>query len=396
MTLKECYQAALNRAETVHISEEEIRAARGRYKQALGVLLPQISFEASEFLQDTSGVGGGSTGVGGTFTRKSRPEAAFTATQNLFQGVKAVSGLKAAKADRVRTQYLHKEAQRLLFADVAEAFYAAASLEKDLATHAEIIGVLKERIDEMKKWVSIGRARLSERLATETELALLSAEEEGIRGGLAVAYEALSFLTGFNPAPRIVLEPSGVLDSLAHYLSVAETRPDVLAAKKNRVVAKGTLGVEKSALAPDVDVTGNYYLYRVGFQNEINWDALFTLNFPLFNMESYGSIQEAKARMKQAEMEMKKSEREAESQVRQAYLAAESALKQSRFSATGAAKARESYLGAREDHRLGLVSNLEVLQAQRTWLAAARLKNAADIRARLVFAKLKATSGVEP
>ena len=54
MSLSDCFQAALKRSETVAISDQEISAARGRYSQALGTLLPSFSVNASELLQASS------------------------------------------------------------------------------------------------------------------------------------------------------------------------------------------------------------------------------------------------------------------------------------------------------------------------------------------------------
>lgn len=396
VTLDEAYRSALAHMETVKISAADISAAKGRFNQALGTVLPQISFKASEQIQDTSGTGSGGSDVGGTFTRKYRPEAAFSVTQNLFQGIKAVSGLKAAGADKARYRFLYQDALRLLFNDVATAFFTVAKIQKEIQTQEEMLSVLKTRVDDVKKWVQIGKSRKSELLAQETELSLLSAEQEGAKGDLEVAYEILSFISGLNEKPPVAVEPVSDLEPISFYLDLAHHRPDLMAAKKNVDVAKGTLGVYASGLAPMVDVTGNYYVYRVGFQKEINWDALFTLKFPLFNLGTAGQIQEEKARLKQVEWEAEKSNREVDSQVKQAYAKAAASLRQFKAYSRAASQARASYQSEIEDYRLGLLNNLEVLQSERTWLNAANLKNEADIQAHLDAVQLKVAGGVWP
>ncbi|MBI4410881.1 MAG: TolC family protein [Deltaproteobacteria bacterium] len=398
MTLLDCFQAALKQSEMVAISDSEIRAARARYQQVLGTLLPHLSVNASELLQDTSGNDGTDSSVGSTFTRFSRPEVAVTLTQNIFQGVKAVNGLKLARADKSRFDFLRHDAERLLFADVATVFYSIAQTEREIATTREIVGVLRQRVGEVKKWVDLGKARRSEMAAQEAELALLEAELEAKKGDKTIAYEAMAFLTGLDPQPPVIVKnyPTGKLKSLDDYIKLATSRSDIEAAKKGMAAAEGNLGVKKGDLYPQIDLEANYYPYRVGFQKEIKWDALFTLNLPIFNWETYGAIREAKSEKKQAELTAQQTERKTASEVKQAYADYQAAQRELKRYRTAAQKAKESYFLQIEDWRLGLIDNLDVLQTQRTWLSALRSFDAAEIASRLAWTKLQISAGVIP
>ena len=50
LTLQDCYERALQYFESVKIQGEEIRAAEGRYTEALSGVLPHLSFKGTEFI----------------------------------------------------------------------------------------------------------------------------------------------------------------------------------------------------------------------------------------------------------------------------------------------------------------------------------------------------------
>src|SRR5205814_5701716 len=92
-------------------------------------------------------------------------------------------------------------------------------------------------------------------------------------------------LTGLNPQPPVQLEdPLSVkVEPMQYYVEHTNTRADVQAAQQQITIAKGEVQVVKGDLYPQVDLSANYYPYRVGFLSQINWDATINVNAPLFN-----------------------------------------------------------------------------------------------------------------
>src|SRR3989338_1317668 len=99
LTLQECYQLALKQSERVAIEEADIKSSNAKYSQAIGSILPKISFKGTEFLQDDS-ASASSSGVGTTFTRFSKPELKFNAKQPIFAGFREFNALKAMRAQK--------------------------------------------------------------------------------------------------------------------------------------------------------------------------------------------------------------------------------------------------------------------------------------------------------
>jgi len=398
MTIQQCYELALKRMETVAISNEDIQRAKARYIQALGSVLPQISINASEFLQDDSsnaGSSGGNNNVTSTLTRFSTPQVAVTITQNLFRGFKEFNALKISHWDRELQKNKLADVKRLLFRDVATAFYTAAKIELDIKTSQRIIGVIKGQIHDLKDRVQLGKSRLSEQLAQETDLSLLEADLVKKQGDRRVAYEMLSFLTGLDPQPPIaVQEPiERKLDPIEKYQAQAESRPDILAAKDSSQISKGNVAVAKGDLYPFANAEANFYPYRVGFRKDIHWDATFNLNVPVFNLTTWGNIKDAKLQAKQADLQSQLTRRQALNDVKQAYDGYRSSLYQYKKYQFAAQKAEESYRNQTDDFHNNLITNLDVLQAQRTWLEALRQRDTAKAQVWADFATLVFTIG---
>ncbi len=110
MSLQECYDLALQRSETVAISEQEIAVAQAIYTQALGSVLPKLTINVQELLQDSSANSSGAGSVGSTFTQFSRPSVAVNLTQKLFQGFKEFRAIKLAKVNESQKRLLHRNA----------------------------------------------------------------------------------------------------------------------------------------------------------------------------------------------------------------------------------------------------------------------------------------------
>lgn len=394
LDVRTCYELALRRNTTVAISQEEIAAASARYLQTLGGVMPRISVRASEFVQQSTN---NDPTVSNSFTRQSRPEVAVTLTQPLFQGLREFQALRMAHADSARLRELEANARRQLFLDVATAFFTVAKVEQEMRTLQRIVQVMRARAGEIGQRVVLGKSREGERLAQATELALVEADLERQRGMQKIAYEMLTFLTDLDPHPPIRASDQGqALEPLHYYVTAASTRPDVAAATAAVDIAKGDVRVRRSELLPKVDLNANYYPYRVGFQKEIHWDAQATLTVPVFNLGAIGSVREGKVKVKQAELRATEADRQAATEVKRAYAASQASRRQLARYHTATRTAGQSYQQQVADFQLGIVSNLEVLQSQRSWFEAMRLHDTARVQTWLDWTTLQVTAGLVP
>lgn len=397
LTLKQCYDLALAYSDVVAVSTEEIQLAKARFGQALGEVLPQISYQITEFLQDPSDSGSTADSVGRTFTQLSRTTGAFNFQQILFRGFQAYQALKIARLDQNRTRQQKQDVERLLFQDVAIAFYTIALIERDIQSTQMIIGVVQDRIVELKKRVELGKSREGELTQEEALLALLEADLERKTGQRIVAYEMMSFLTGKDPMPPVA--PSDPIHSdqpLDYYLEQVHGRPDLEAARTSAEMAQRNIAIARGNFLPRVDLDANVYTFRPGFQSGILWDTQITGEVPIFRYQNFGAYQGAKVEAKQAGLEAENLLRVARREVKDAYEQLDSSRAQYRQYARAVGLAYENFNLQNADFKLGKATNLDVLTAQRTWLESLDQKNRSQVQTWLDWTNLQVASGVMP
>lgn len=398
MNLQDCYNLALQRSETVAITEQEIAVAQALYTQALGSVLPKLSINVSELLQDSSSQTDGAGTVGTTFTQFSRPSVAVTVRQPIFRGFKEFHALKLSKVNESQKRLLTRNAERLLYQDVVIAFLTIVKIERDIEVFQRIIQVNRSSIGELQDRVRLGKSRDSEAALLQTDLALLEAQLEQKRGERRIAYDSLAFLTGLNPQPQIAYSnpPVRDLQPLTYYTGLLDTRPDVQAARDEMQIARGEVKIRQGDLLPQADVVANYYPYRAGFQRDIKWDATFNVGIPVFNWETVGQIREAKVRSKQAQLREELTRRSAGTEVQKSYDGYVSSRNQFLKFQSASDKARNSYNLQSKDFDASLINTLDLLQSQQTWLDALRQRNTAEVLTWLDWLTLQVTAGILP
>ncbi|MBI4208353.1 MAG: TolC family protein [Deltaproteobacteria bacterium] len=395
LTLEQCFQETLEQSESLAIQDESIRIAQAQYQQALGSVLPHLALQASNRFQDTVNDGSNGT-VSSTFTRSSTPEAAITVTQPLFQGLREFQSLKIAHAEEKRTSLEKDRATQLLYLDVAQAYITTLKLEKDLEILNEIQQTLHQRLQELQERIRLGKSRESEILSIRSELARTKGEIEKTRGLAQSARDLLSFFRGKETDEPLVDEITtpAEIPSAESFLAPLPFRSDLQAIEQEVEIAQGRLLYEKGARWPTVDLGGNYYLYRVGFWEDIDWDVTLSLNLPLYyGGEIKGRIREAQATLRQAELARREALRRGDLEVRQVYnnwTASEALKKSLEESESYAASDYQSHV---KEYRDGWVNNLDVLQALRDWQERQREWNGAFFQTKLDYLQLKVATG---
>lgn len=397
LTLDDCYRKALALSETVRIREEEIRAAEARFIRVRGGLLPHLTLEGTEQVQDASGVSSGSDTFGSTFVRRSRPEVAVNLTQPIFQGFREFNALAASRVDRGQADAEKRRAAELLYEDVAGVFLTIKRIEKDRQILESQKEVMRKRLVELEGRIRLGKSRKSEVLTTASQLKLLEAESARVEGDLLETRATQAFLTGIelesplaDPDPALLSDPPPVNELLPQ----AAGRADVEGSRYRLDLARSQLRYEKGGLFPTIDLDANYYPYRVGFLSEIDWDLLLTLKLPLFQGgERRGLIREARARLKIAELERSEAGRRSELEIRQTHADLVASREEARSLLEAAGKAEQTYAVLSREYRLGLTNNLEVLQALRDWQEMERRANEASFRSIENAVRLKVAIG---
>jgi outer membrane protein len=362
LTLDAYFATALQRSETTAIQLQQIQQAEEIYRQANAALLPTISGVASYTWMDPLPPGSPSTPSNLSQQHTSR----ITATQPLFRGMREYAALRQTQDLLSAQRQDYRQAKVALYKDVLQNFYSILALESDLANYQEEIRLSREQEKDIRARVRIGRSRDSELLNQQSSISTLAATVEQLRGQLQVAREAFAFLSGLDAVTPLhdVMRMPGKLEPLANYLAGIQQRPDVHAAQQRLVAASEGIAIARGEHYPSLDLNANYYLERPGYLDNSKWDVQLSLTIPLYAGGSIQSkVREAGAQRNQAELTQSQVLRLADQEIRSFYQSVDSNLSQLQALATATATSKKSYAAQVRDYRLGLVTNLDVLQA---------------------------------
>lgn len=394
MNLDQYYEAALKRSEVIGTHRELITQAEEQYKQARAARLPTLSGVASYTQLDSS-----SSAPSTPSTQPSQSVARLTVTQPLFRGFREFAALRQTKALVSAQDDDYRRARVLLFEDVVTNFYTVLSLERDLDNYAEEIKQNQAREKDLRARVRIGKSRRSEVLNVEATISSLRAQVEQIHAQLQAARENLAFLSGRDANTPLRDEQPTIyqVEPVNAYLAGLDQRPDIQASKQRYVAAKENVSVAKGERLPSLDLNGNYYLERPGYYKDINWDVQLLLTIPLYSGGSVKSkVNEAVSQRTQAELALSETRRQAEQEIRSAHSAVVFDLAQRDALENSTNAADKSYKAQLRDYRLGLVTNLDVLQALTALQQNRRALDRVRLSTTLDYLKLQAVSQRRP
>lgn len=393
LTLKHCVQLAIAQSEQLQISAEEIAQSREHIRQATGAILPNLKWNNTDIIQDTNGVDGSSGGVGGTLTKRSRNESKFVVKQPLFSGFKEFSARSGFKADMRKFEKQLERGKMALLGQTAETFFGVVLSETERKNLQTLIKLTQDRIEELRGRVNLGKSRSSEVISAESQLASLKAQLASTEGQIVSARDDLGFLIGQDVRNSLLVDvtprPSEISDEKDTLLFV-QNRSDIQALREKVVSKRYAVKVAKSGFWPKADLLGDYYTHRTGFQKEIDWDVTFNLDVPLYqggNIKSQS--REAASRLRQAELELENLTRQVGTEIRRTRSNLNSSVIESQILEEAFDKAKQSYDMQVKEYRLGLVNNLEVLQAMNSMQDARQKLDRALLQSKLHWLRLQ-------
>ncbi len=147
---------------------------------------------------------------------------------------------------------------------------------------------------------------------------------------------------------------------------------------------------ERGDYWPSVDVDGNYYTKRATFLKDLDWDVMLSVDFPLFRGGITSSlVNEAKSAYRQSLLEVQSQERYVDYQVRRLYDELVLMDQQVQALADAADAAEKSYRTLLKEYKLGLVTNLDVLQTLDFFLTQQHAHDVARISAKRLYIQLQ-------
>jgi len=382
LSLVQCFFLAQSHSEALQTQSARQKEATEHIAQARGALLPGINFKYSKFFRDTVN----DTVAGeGLDTR-------LEAVQPLFYGFRRVEAVGLAKGERQREDFQYRAVTRQLYGSVAQVFYTIAGIESDIRNVNETLQLMQDRIKELTERVRLGKSRDSEVLMTESQIAALRAQEEKLQGDRSSALETLAFLTGAAPERLAIVDTMPEVtraEPLEQALAASKQRSDVLVARQNVAQEESLVRISRGTLLPTANLDGSWYASRSGSLSGAAWDIYLLMDVPVFQGGILRSrVREESLRLSEARQQAELVSRQTETEVRQLYHALKSSLAQAGAYREAYDKADRSYRSQMKEYRLGLVNNLDVLQAVTTLLSVKSSSDRAAIQVKLATTML--------
>ncbi len=294
-------------------------------------------------------------------------------------------GFESARADAQASLADYYNLLLTLQADVAQNYFTLRALDAEIATVTATVGLRKEQVRLVRSRFEGGIGNELDVARAETELATTEADAASLGQRRSQLENALAILVGSNPTtfqlpaatnsswnPEPPSIPAGLPADLL------ERRPDVAEAERQLAAANARIGVAKAAFFPVVSLTA-YGGYLSGdIQTLFNWDSRVwsigpSISLPIFaggriranHRRAQAAFEESVARYRQQVLVAFGDVENSLAGIR--YLAEQSAAQQ-----RAVANARRAASLAAERYQSGIVSYLEVVDANREVLQAER------------------------
>jgi len=355
---------------------EQARAAAGL---ARSNYLPSISLNPSLTRARNSETTDNRFPVAETTTYRASLDAAweidfFGRVRRLHESARADAAASAADFESVRLA---------LTAEVAASWFTLRGLERELGLLNDGVALRRKALDLVSSRRANGAATDFDVARAETELASTEAEAAALANRRAALQNALAVLLG-SPASTFELpalasaltSPPAIPAGLPSEL--LERRPDIAAAESALAAANARIGVAKAAFFPAISLTGSFGsasgdIDRLTNADSKLWSIGPSLYLPIFQggrnranlARSRAAYEENVALFRQRVLV---AFRETQDALTATQLLSEQAAAQGR----AVAAARRAGDLAQTRYDAGYVNYFEVLDAQRTLLAAER------------------------
>ncbi|MFJ5445538.1 efflux transporter outer membrane subunit [Methylobacillus methanolivorans] len=335
-----------------------------------------------------------------------RAQAQFAYEADLFGRVSSL--VNAAQADAEQSAALLRSILLSLQADVAQQYFTIRELDAERDIYQHTVKLREQTVQLTQHRYDAGDISELELARAKTELAAARSEELGVTRRRAIAEHALAILLGKSPAEfslaviplqRISINvPAGLPSSLL------ERRPDIAAAERAMAAANARIGVAKAAYFPRLNITGALGYESSELGSLFEWsNRTFLLgpligtmlSMPIFDGgRREAGLERARAVYEEDVAKYRQTVLNAFGEVEDNLASLRILDNQSEVQDTAVASSQRASHLAQSRYREGLVSYLEVIDADRTLLQQKRVTLQLDgERARATVNLIRALGG---
>ena len=365
ITLEQALELAKERANQIRLSELDIKKAEEEIKRARAGILPQVSVSYNyTYLGQDLALG---------FTPHNRQSAVLQLNQTIFNK-QVFELIKLANIQRELQSLIKEDVQRTLESQVKDLFYGLLYRKAIIKLQEENVNYWEENYRVVSAKFSVGVVPKVELLRARSQLEQAKAQLEQAKADYLKALENFKALLKLEGD----VEPEGTLE-LKEFnpkeeellQALKEKNSTLRVAKKSVELAQGTVELKRAQNFPTVNGFANYQLFtgRRSFfgSTELLKGYSFgvSINYLIFDGFS------RKAEISEAELDLLKQrenllqlEYDLKARLRSTLLSIKSLKAQIKAVQSSLESAKESLRLSTERYKLGVGSQLEVLEAR--------------------------------
>lgn len=192
---------------------------------------------------------------------------------------------RAAALDAEGLEAAYRSVLLALQADVAQQYFSLRALDSELSILQKNIALRQEEVRLVQYRYDVGDTSELDVAKARTELAVVQAEDESVKRNRAQLDHALAILLGKAPAqftlPAAPIQASNVIVPAGLPSDLLERRPDIAQAQRQLAAASARVGAAKAAFFPKLLLTGTAGYESDQLHDLFKWSSRSWLLGPL-------------------------------------------------------------------------------------------------------------------
>jgi len=404
--LEDLYRIALEKAERIKISEEDLFIAERGKDKALSALLPTLSAfgEYKRYSEKKES----NTPVGSFITQPEKSTSwGLRLDQSLSLGGREIISLQISKSGIESGRYNLYAIKEDYLLNVSSAYF-------DVLKAAKAVDIAKANLERLSKHRDASNARLKAGEATKTVVLRAEAELSGARSdmlksenGLKLAKAVLARIAGIN-GEYSIREPmdnsrntAGIEDNQS-FESFKETalneRAEIKSNSIQKKIAEDQVKYAKGSFMPTLSVAGVYLKMdedpSSSFSNTKSVYGTLSLNFPFFEGGlRRAEVREALSKKRQAEFAFEDLKKTINIDVENACLDVKTQAGILKSLEDQLTFAKDNYNAVSKQFEYGLANSIDVMDANTLLVTSERQLSEAKYNHQLSLLKLKRATG---
>ena len=396
-SLDDLYRIALERAEKIKLSEEDLYIAKTGKEKALSLLLPRLSAfgNYAKYTEEKYNA------MGTLLQPNTATSWGLRADETLSLSGRELTALNISRENIVKSQYDLYAIREVYLLSVASAYYDVLRAKKSLEITESNLERLTKYRDAAEKRLKVGEVTKTVLLRAEGELSGARSDHVKAKNALELAKAVLARAVGIggdfqikeSPSEDINISPETSFQELAY-----KGRADLKSLEVQKRMAEEQVQYTKGAFWPTLSVSGAYVSADQSPSTQTlvqeSTYGLLSLNFPFFEGGlRRAEVKEARAKERQSALIYEDYKKSIGIEVQSAYLDLVTQKGILKFLEDQVVYARDNYNAVAKQFEFGLAQSLDVMDANTLLVTSERNLAEAGYNYQAAIIKMKKATG---